>query len=76
MNSVIRNNVTENGKRGYFHSENHLPIIEIEESIIQPVRAVQILKDGGLIVTIEQANAILEFLYKLTDVALSQYFPK
>ena len=76
MNSVIRNKVTENGKRLYFHSENHLPIVEIDESIIQPERAVQILKDDGLTVTIEQANAILEFLYKLADIALSQYFPK
>ena len=75
MNSVIRNKMPESGSRLYFYSENHLPIIEIDESIIKPERAVQILKEDGLIVT-EQANIILEFLYKLADIALSQYFPK
>jgi hypothetical protein len=68
--------VPENGNRLYFHSENHLPIIENDENIIKPERAVQILKEDGLIVTIEQARTILEFLYKLADIALSQYFPK
>ena len=76
MNSVIMNKVPENGNRLYFNSENHLPVIEIDENIIKPERAVQILKEDGLIVTIEQAKTILEFLYKLADIALSQYFPK
>jgi hypothetical protein len=55
--------VPENGNRLYFHSENHLPIIENDENIIKPERAVQILKEDGLIVTIEQAKTILEFLF-------------
>jgi hypothetical protein len=76
MNSVIRNKVPENGNGSYFHSENNLPIIELDENIIKPERAIQMLKEDGLIVTIEQANAILEFIYKLADIALSQYFPK
>jgi hypothetical protein len=76
MNSVIRNKVPENGNRSYFHSPNRLFVEENDENIIKPERAVQILKEDGLIVTIEQARTILEFLYKLADIALSQYFPK
>ena len=78
MNRVIGNKVPENGyePRLYFHSANHLSIDEVDETIIKPERAVEILKDNGLIVTIDQAQIILAFLYKLADIALSQYLPK
>jgi hypothetical protein len=76
MNNVIRNKVPENGNRSYFHSANRLFVEEIDEYTIKPERAVQMLKEDGLVVTIEQANIILEFLYKLADIALSQYLPK
>ena len=76
MNSVIKNKVPENGNRLYFHSSDRLSVDEIDEGVIKPERVIQMLKEDGLIVTIEQANIILEFLYKLADIALSQYFPK
>ena len=76
MNSVIKNKVPENGNRLYFHSSDRLSVDEIDERVIKPERVIQMLKEDGLIVTIEQANLILEILYKLADIALSQYFPK
>jgi len=76
MNSVTRSKVPENGSHFHVHSPNRLFVEEIDENIIKPERAVHILKDDGMIVTIEQANIILEFIYKLADIALSQYFPK
>lgn len=78
MNSVSWNKVPENGYKDslYFHSANNLQTEEIDENIIKPEKAVQLLKEGGLIVTIDQAKLILEFLYKLADVALSQNLPK
>ncbi|MEP6950206.1 MAG: hypothetical protein ABI863_13055 [Ginsengibacter sp.] len=78
MNGASWNKVQENGYKDslYFHSANHLPTDEFDENIIKPERAVQLLKKEGLIVTIEQARLILEFLYKLADIALSQNLPK
>ena len=76
MNSVIKNKVPENGNRLYFHSSDRLSVDEIDERVIKPERVIQMLKEDGMIVTIEQANLILEILYKLADIALSQYFPK
>ena len=78
MNGVSWNKVQENGYKDSlcFHSANHLCTDEIDENIIKPESAVQLLKEGGLVVTIEQAQLILEFLYKLADIALSQNLPK
>lgn len=76
MNSVTRSKVPGNGSHFHIHSPNRLSVEDIDDNIIKPERAVQILKDDGMIVTIEQANTILEFLYKLADIALSQHFPK
>ena len=73
---MIKNKVPENGNRLYFHSSDRLSVDEIDERVIKPERVIQMLKEDGLIVTIEQANLILEILYKLADIALSQYFPK
>ena len=41
---------------------------------IQPEKAMEILPKGGLQVDMEQTRQILDFLYKLTDIVLSQYF--
>ena len=40
---------------------------------IKAEKAQQILKDAGLIVSIEQASAILEFLTTLANIAISVY---
>ncbi len=41
-----------------------------EDDKITPEKAVEILKKGGLEVTLEQAKLILEFLYKLADITV------
>ena len=43
---------------------------------ITPEKAVEILKRGGLEVTLEQAKSILEFLYKFADITIAQYIVK
>ncbi|MET6998662.1 hypothetical protein [Chitinophaga defluvii] len=43
---------------------------------ITPEKALKILKKGGLNVTLEQAKMILEFLYKMADIAISQCFKR
>ncbi len=43
---------------------------------ITPEKAVEILKKGGMDVTIEQAKLMLEFLYKLADITVAQYLEK
>lgn len=40
---------------------------------ITPEKAVEILKKGGMDVTLEQAKLMLEFLYKLADITVTQY---
>ncbi len=40
---------------------------------ISPERAIEILKNDGLEVTLEQAKLILEFLYQMADIAVDQY---
>jgi hypothetical protein len=47
-----------------------------ERDKITPEKTVEILKKGGLEVTIEQAKLILEFLYRLADITLSQFMEK
>lgn len=41
---------------------------------ITPEKALEILNNGGLKVTLEQARLILDFLYKMADIALAQCF--
>ena len=47
-----------------------------ENDKITPEKAVEILKKGGLEVTLEQAKLMLEFLYKLADITMDQYLEK
>lgn len=47
-----------------------------ENDKITPEKAVEILKKGGLEVTLEQAKLMLEFLYKLADITADQYLEK
>jgi hypothetical protein len=47
-----------------------------ENEIITPEKAVEILKKGGMEVTLEQARLILDFLYKLADITIAQYMVK
>lgn len=39
-----------------------------------PEKAVKILKKRGLEVNLEQAGLILDFLYKMADIAMAQCF--
>jgi hypothetical protein len=40
---------------------------------IKPEEIVQILRDHGTIVTLEEAKVILEFMWKLANLTLDQY---
>ena len=40
---------------------------------IQPEKVVEILRQKGVEVTLEQARLILEFLRKLADITVTQY---
>ena len=40
---------------------------------LQPEKAVEMLRQRGMEVTLEQAKLILEFLRKLADIAVTQY---
>lgn len=40
--------------------------------MMKPEKAVEILKRHGQIVTVEQAQMILDFIYKLASIAVSQ----
>jgi len=50
--------------------------MEFEAEKISPEKATEILKKGGLEVTSEQAKIILEFLFKMADIAIDQYMKK
>jgi hypothetical protein len=50
------------GKRRRFNMEQ-----------IRPEEIVQILRDYGTIVTLEEAKVILEFMWKLANLTLDQY---
>jgi len=41
---------------------------------VKPEEIVAILKEHGTQVSEEQANSILQFMYKLANIALDQYF--
>ena len=43
---------------------------------IQPEKAVEILQEHGMKVTVEQAKIILDFLRKLASIAIDQYLRK
>ena len=45
-----------------------------ENERIPPEKAMEILRKGGLEVDIHQTRQILDFLYKLADIVLSQCF--
>ncbi len=47
-----------------------------ENNKITPEKAVEILKKGGMDVTLEQAKLILEFLYRLADISVAQQLEK
>lgn len=40
---------------------------------LSPEKAAEILAAHGTLVTVEQAKIILEFMYKLANLALTQY---
>ena len=77
MNSVIWHKVQELENPLHTHSPNNLFAVKSNrEHSIKPEIVVQMLKEDGLDITIEQADLILDFLYKLADIALSQYCQK
>ncbi len=47
-----------------------------ENDKITPEKAAEILRKGGMDITLEQAKLMLEFLYKLADITVAQYLEK
>jgi hypothetical protein len=47
--------------------------IDPGSDIIQPVEIMQILKENGTIVTLDEARMILEFMCKLANISLDIY---
>ena len=43
---------------------------------LQPEKAVEILRAHGVVVSVEEAKRILEFLRKLAEIAVTQYLSK
>jgi len=43
---------------------------------IPPERAVKLLKEDGIEVTIEQAKVILDFMYEMAEIVVDQYLAK
>jgi hypothetical protein len=43
---------------------------------LQPEKVVEVLRQDGVEVTLEQAKLILEFLRKLAEIAVTQYLSK
>ncbi len=50
--------------------------MEFETERISPEKAVEILKQDGLEVTLEHAKMILEFLYEMAEITVDQYLGK
>lgn len=46
--------------------------LRFEKHIMKPEKAIKILAEHGTIVTIEQAEIALDFLYKLSNLSVSQ----
>ena len=42
-------------------------------SRISPERAVKLLKEDGIDVTIEQAQVILDFMYEMAEIVVDQF---
>jgi hypothetical protein len=40
---------------------------------ISPEKAIELLRDDGVEVTIEQAKVILEFMYQMAEIVVDQY---
>ncbi len=40
---------------------------------ISPEKAVEILKEDGIEVTVEQAKIILDFMYEMAEIVVDQY---
>jgi hypothetical protein len=40
---------------------------------ISPERAVKLLKEDGIDVTIEQATVILDFMYEMAEIVIEQF---
>ena len=47
--------------------------MESEVKRITPDRAVEILKQDGIEVTIEEAKIILDFMYEMAEIVVEQY---
>ena len=47
--------------------------MEQEKHLVTPQRAVEILKKHNVIVTLEQAQKIIEFMEKFAKIAIEQY---
>ena len=45
-------------------------------SKLEPEKVVEILRNNGIEVTLEQAKLILEFFRKLANIAVAQYLRK
>ena len=43
---------------------------------LQPEKAMEMLRQSGIEVTVEQAKLIIEFLRKLAAIAVTQYLSK
>ncbi|WP_316840029.1 hypothetical protein [Pedobacter gandavensis] len=46
--------------------------LRFEKLTVNPEKAIKLLKDHGTVITIEQAKAVLDFLYKLSNLSVSQ----
>lgn len=42
-------------------------------SRISPERAIKLLKEDGIDVTIEQAKVILDFMYEMAEIVIEQF---
>jgi 5'-3' exonuclease len=40
---------------------------------ISPEKAIELLRDDGVEVTIEQAKVILKFMYQIAEIVIDQY---
>lgn len=47
--------------------------MEFEAERISPEKAIEILKEDGLEVTLEQGKFLLEFLYQMAEIVVDQY---
>ena len=46
-----------------------------EKRSITPEKATKILKENGTIVTLEEAQIILDLMYKMAKLSVNQYIP-